>query len=86
MTKAQAIKKANDDLFQLMMLKSKLMTEIKVLEQQYKRNLSAIADIQENQSDISADIQKKFDRMQADSDKLDNFKFKHKIGEFDDER
>lgn len=62
--------------------KAKWWQEIKSLEQEYKRNISQIRELEERQSDISFEVQKRLDKMQKEAEKYDQYCFENKLGVF----
>lgn len=62
--------------------KVKWWQEIKSLEQEYKRNISQIQQLENRQSDISFEVQNRLDKIQKESEKYNQYCFDNKIGEF----
>lgn len=62
--------------------KAQLWQEIKSLEQEYKRNISAISKLEARQSDVSFQIQKKLDTIQKLAERYDEHQYRNKLGEF----
>jgi DNA anti-recombination protein RmuC len=62
--------------------KAKWWQEIKSLEQEYKRNISQIQQLEERQSDISFEVQKRLENIQKESEKYDQYCYDNKLGEF----
>lgn len=62
--------------------KAKWRQEIKSLEQEYKRNIDQIESLQERQSDVSFEIQKRYDKLQKLTEKYDTYCYENNIGEF----
>ena len=62
--------------------KAKWWQEIKSLEQEYKRNISQMQQLENRQSDISFEVQKRLDKIQEEAEKYDKYCYENKIGEF----
>ena len=62
--------------------KAKWWQEIKSLEQEYKRNISQIQQLEERQSDISFEVQKRLNKIQKEAEKYDQHCYENKLGEF----
>lgn len=62
--------------------KQKLLAEIKFFEQDYKRNLSQIEEMVEKLSATSFEIQKRWDEIQKQAEKYDEYCYKNNLGEF----
>lgn len=57
-------------------------TEIKSLEQEYKRSLEYIDKFQKQCSDTAFEIQKRLDWIQKEAERIDSLMYKHELAEF----
>jgi hypothetical protein len=69
----------NMDFKILLIKKAKWWQEIKSLEQEYKRNISEIDELEKRQSDISFEVQKRLDKIQKESEKYDLYCYENNL-------
>ena len=76
------VKRTDLDFKIIQINKAKWWQEIKSLEQEYKRNISQIHKLEERQSDILFEVQKRLDNIQKEAEKYDQYCYENKLGEF----